>query len=177
MPHSASMSSFQFYLCYQITHLYDMSKTVASLQHNISSKSNMNFYKLWIRSSVNDSTGSGQQVRCIPWVQMGTFNKEINFLCGLKFFALKIFCGEYLQSSLHLMLQIWWKLLLWQMCISKHTGPLNSCLGKWYMLPYLVVPLIFTRVPLIVIAIGDDYRFAFFGLVTKLWLKFQGLFY
>ena len=30
---------------------------------------------------------------------------------------------------------------------------------------------------LIVIAIGDDYRFAFFGLVTKLWLKFQGLFY
>ena len=30
---------------------------------------------------------------------------------------------------------------------------------------------------IIVIAIGDDYRFAFFGLVTKLWLKFQGLFY
>ena len=29
---------------------------------------------------------------------------------------------------------------------------------------------------IIVIAIGDDYRFAFFGLVTKLWLKFQGLF-
>ena len=31
-------------------------------------------------------------------------------------------------------------------------------------------------IPIIVIAIGDDYRFAFFGLVTKLWLKFQGLF-
>ena len=31
--------------------------------------------------------------------------------------------------------------------------------------------------PFIVIAIGDDYRFAFFGLATKLWLKFQGLFY
>ena len=30
---------------------------------------------------------------------------------------------------------------------------------------------------LIVIAIGDYYRFAFFGLVTKLWLKFQGLFF
>ena len=56
------------------------------------------------------------QVRCIPWVQMGTFNKEIGFLCGLKFFALNIFCVEYLQSSLHLMLQIWWKPLLWQMC-------------------------------------------------------------
>ena len=44
---------------------------------------------------------SGHQVRCIPWVQMGTFNIEIGFLCGLKFFALNIFYGEYLQSSLH----------------------------------------------------------------------------
>ena len=49
---------------------------------------------------------SGHQVCCIPWVQTGTFNKEISFLCILKFFALNIFCGEYLQSSLHLMLQI-----------------------------------------------------------------------
>ena len=40
---------------------------------------------------------SGHQVRFIPWVQMGTFNKEISILCGLKFFALNIFCGEYLQ--------------------------------------------------------------------------------
>ena len=61
-------------------------------------------------------TASGHQVRCIPWVQMGTFNKQIGFLCGLKFFALNIFCGKYLQSSLHLMLQIWWKALLWKMC-------------------------------------------------------------
>ena len=59
---------------------------------------------------------SGHQVRCMPWVQMGTFNKEIGFLCWLKFFALNIFCGEYLQSSLHFMLQIWWKPLLWKMC-------------------------------------------------------------
>ena len=57
---------------------------------------------------------SGHQVRCVPWVQMGTFNKEIGYLCGLKFFALNIFSGEYLQSSLHLMLQIWWKPLLWK---------------------------------------------------------------
>ena len=56
------------------------------------------------------------EVGCIPRVQMGTFNKEIGFLCGLKFFALNIFCGEYLQSSLQLMLQIWWKPLLWKMC-------------------------------------------------------------
>ena len=39
---------------------------------------------------------SDHQVRCIPWLQMGTFNKEISFLCGLKFFALNVFCGEYL---------------------------------------------------------------------------------
>ena len=70
--------------------------------------------EIW--STDNDSTGSGHQVCCIPWVQMGTFNKEISFLCGLKLFALKIFWGEYLQSSLHLMLQIWWKPLLWKMC-------------------------------------------------------------
>ena len=59
---------------------------------------------------------SGHQIHCIPWVEMATFNKEIGFLCGLKFFASNIFCGEYLQWSLHLMLQIWWKLLLWKMC-------------------------------------------------------------
>ena len=58
---------------------------------------------------------SVHQVRCIPWVQMGTFNKEIGILCGIKFFALNIFCWEYLQLSLHLMLQIWWKPLLWNM--------------------------------------------------------------
>ena len=39
---------------------------------------------------------SGHQVRCIHWVQMDTFNKEIGYLCGLKFFALNIFGGEYL---------------------------------------------------------------------------------
>ena len=59
---------------------------------------------------------SGHQVRCIPWVQMGTFNKDISFWYGLKFFALNIFCGEYQQSSLQLMLEIWWKPLLWKMC-------------------------------------------------------------
>ena len=57
---------------------------------------------------------SGYQVRCIPWVQMGTFNKEVGFLYGLKFS--QIFCGEYLQSNLHLMLQTWWIPLLWKMC-------------------------------------------------------------
>ena len=30
---------------------------------------------------------SGHQVRCIPWVRMGTFNKEIGF---------KILCIEYI---------------------------------------------------------------------------------
>ena len=36
--------------------------------------------------------------------------------------------------------------------------------------------LLYIYIIVIVIAIGDYYRFAFFGLVTKLWLQFQGLF-
>ena len=58
-----------------------------------------------IRSSDNDSTGLW------PPGSLHTLGAdghiEIGFLCGLKFFALNIFCGEYLQLSLHLMLQIW----------------------------------------------------------------------
>ena len=49
---------------------------------------------------------SGHQDRCIPWEQMGTFNKEIGFLCGLKFFALNFFVGNT-YDRVHLMLQIW----------------------------------------------------------------------
>ena len=97
---------------------------------------------------------SGHQVRCIPWVQMGTFNKEIGCLCGLKFFASDIFC-ENTYNRVYIWCckygenrhcercaNKWW-------CASKHTGLLNSCLGKCYVLPYLVVPLISTRVTLI----------------------------
>ena len=36
-----------------------------------------------------------------------------------------------------------------KLCASKHTGLLNSCLGKLCLHPYLVVPLISTRVTLI----------------------------
>ena len=36
---------------------------------------------------------SDHQVRSRPWVQRGTFNREIGFLCWLKFFVLNIFCG------------------------------------------------------------------------------------
>ena len=36
-----------------------------------------------------------------------------------------------------------------KLCASKHTGLLNSCLGKLCLLPYLVVPLISARVTLI----------------------------
>ena len=78
----------------------------------------------------------------------------MGFLCGLKFFALNIFCGQYLQSSLHLMLQIWWKPLLWKMCqwimMRFFTyRPVKLMFGKMVLAPYLVVPLICTRVPLI----------------------------
>ena len=38
---------------------------------------------------------SAHQVRCIPWVQMGTFNNEIGILCGLKFF-----CIEYILRGI-----------------------------------------------------------------------------
>ena len=97
---------------------------------------------------------SGHHVRCIPWMQMGTFKKEIGFLCGLKFFASNIFWGEYLQSSLHLMLQIWWnhyceRCANKKWCASKQTGLLHSCLGKLCLHLYLVVPLISARVTLI----------------------------
>ena len=49
---------------------------------------------------------TGHQVRYILRMQMDIFNKGIGFLCGLKFFALNIFCDEYLQLILCLMLQI-----------------------------------------------------------------------
>ena len=35
----------------------------------------------------------------------------------------------------------------------KHIGLLNLCLGKWYLHPYLLVPLISARVPLIFIRV------------------------
>ena len=37
---------------------------------------------------------SGHQVRCIPWVQMDTFNKEIGFFAC--FMWIKILCIEYI---------------------------------------------------------------------------------
>ena len=97
---------------------------------------------------------SGHQIRCIPWVQMGTFNKEIGSLSGLKFFALNIFCGNTYKR-----VYIWCckygenryceRCANKKLCASKHTGLLNSCLGKLCLHPYLVVPLISARVTLI----------------------------
>ena len=46
-----------------------------------------------IRFSDNDSTAaSGHQVRCIPWVRMGTFNRQRDRL----FMWIKILCIEYI---------------------------------------------------------------------------------
>ena len=42
---------------------------------------------------------TGHKVRCILWVQVAIFNKEVGLLCGLKFFALNIFCEEHLQPK------------------------------------------------------------------------------
>ena len=44
------------------------------------------------------------------------------------------------------------------------------------LIPLITANLLNANIKIIVIAIGDDYRFAFFGLATKFWLKFQGLF-
>ena len=41
-----------------------------------------------------------------------------------------------------------------KLCASKHTGLLNSCLGKLCLHPYLVVPLISARVTLISIRVS-----------------------
>ena len=42
---------------------------------------------------------SSQQVRCMLWVHVATFNKGIAFLRGLKFFALNIFLkNTYIQA-------------------------------------------------------------------------------
>ena len=49
---------------------------------------------------------TGRQVRCILLVQVAIFHEGIDFLCGLKLFALNIFYEEYLQESPCLMLQI-----------------------------------------------------------------------
>ena len=48
---------------------------------------------------------------------------------------------------------------------------------RWWCTGETPDDLVSVEQTLFVIAIGDYYRFAFFGLVTKLWLKFQGLFY
>ena len=69
-----------------------------------------------IRSNDNDSTGFWPPGLLHTLGADGHISQRDRFLCGLKFFALNIFCGEYPQSSLHLMLQIWWKPLLWKMC-------------------------------------------------------------
>ena len=44
-----------------------------------------------IRSNDNDSTCFWPPGSLHTWVEMGTFNKEIGFLCRLKFFALNIY--------------------------------------------------------------------------------------
>ena len=59
---------------------------------------------------------TGHQDRCILWELVAIINKWIGFSCGLKFFTLSIFCEEYLQLSLCLMLQICLKNILSKMC-------------------------------------------------------------
>ena len=46
----------------------------------------------------SDNGNARYLLHCL--VQVAVFDKGIGFLWGLKFFALKIFCEEYLQPSL-----------------------------------------------------------------------------
>ena len=97
---------------------------------------------------------SGHQVRCIPWVQMGTFNKEIGFLCGLNSLHWIYFVGNsynrvYIWCCKYGENRYCERCANEKLCDSKHTGLLNSCLGKLCLHPYLVVPLISARVTLI----------------------------
>ena len=57
-----------------------------------------------IGSSDNGSTCYRPPDSLLLWVLVATFNKGVEFLCGSKFYALNIFCEEYLQPSLCLML-------------------------------------------------------------------------
>ena len=97
---------------------------------------------------------SGHQVRCIPWVQMGTFKKEIGLLCGLKSLHWIYFVGNsynrvYIWCCKYSENRYCERCANKKLCASKHTGLLNPCLGKSCLHPYLVVPLISARVTLI----------------------------
>ena len=52
----------------------------------------------------------------------------------------------------------WW-------CASKHTGLLNSCLVKWYLIPYLVIPAISARVPLISTRVSAHCQAILFNII------------
>ena len=60
----------------------------------------------------------------------------------------------------------WW-------CASKHTGLLNSCLGKCYVLPYLVVPLISARVTLISTRVSAHCQAILLSVIHMIQLKYS----
>ena len=57
----------------------------------------------WETSQSNPVTmvvlATGHQVHCILWEQVTIFNKGIDFLCGLKFFALSIYLRRILATN------------------------------------------------------------------------------
>ena len=101
---------------------------------------------------------TGHQVRCILLGQVAIFNKGLAFV-WIKLFALNIFCEEYLQTSLCLMLQTCLNFLLSKVFPRNNFELLNiqacSFLMFWnrgctqslvVSCKYWVVPLIYTRV-------------------------------
>ena len=81
----------------------------------------------WHRSVTMTVSASGHQVRCIPWVQMGIFNKKIGFLCGLKFFALNI----WVRSRNRVCLVLWF-------CYQLIAKPGNKTAAVSWPDPYFV---------------------------------------
>ena len=69
----------------------------------------------------------------LHWIYFvgNTYNRVYNWCCK---YGEKHYCERRVNK--------YW-------CASKHTGLLNSCLGKWHLIPYLVVPLMSARVTLI----------------------------
>ena len=88
---------------------------------------------------------SGHQVRCIPWVHT-LWIKIISIeyiLWGIHTIESTFDVANMVKTATVKDVQIK------KSCASKHTGLLDSCLGKLCVHPYFVVPLISARVTLI----------------------------
>ena len=115
---------------------------------------------------------SGHQVRCIPWCRWAHLTKRSVFMW------IKILCIEYISWGILTIESTFDVANMVKTATVKDvpinndallniTGLLNSSLGKWHLLPYLVVPLISARVPLISTRVSAHCQ----TILLKVWLK------